>query len=199
MALPLIDPSDVLSVVIKGRLFGQRTNNTFFYYFPVTDGNQTFVEFFSEFNVTMQDPFCNFISQDWTADTITIRRVNQNPTRGIDFPITWSGQVESDALPPSTAAVISRFNYSAGPNNRGRLFIPGVPTSFHSDGELTAPAMVLLEALAVAVKGTVEDLPDFQAEPGLWNRLASTFSSIEEATPRQILRQQRRREIGIGE
>jgi len=199
MALPLIEPGDVLSLTLKGRLFGQRTNNTFWYYFPTVAAGQTFTEFFQQWNVDFETLWSNFVSEDWTGDTITIRRVGATATRGIDFNIDWVGQVASPSLPPSTAAVISRWTYGPTAKSRGRLFISGVPTSFHSEGALTAPAMAILTLLAAQVDDEVADLPDFAAEPVLYNRPTNTVQTLDGTTPRSILRQQRRREIGVGE
>lgn len=199
MALPLMDPGDILAVTLKGRLFGQRTNNTFHYYVPTVAAGQTFTEFFSQWNVDFETLWSNFVSEDWTGDIVTIRRLGANATRGIDFGIDWVGQVASPSLPPSTAAVISRWTYGPGPKSRGRIFIAGVPTSAHLEGELTNAAMALLTILAEQIDDEVTDPGDFAAEPVLLNRPTLTVQTLDGVTARSILRQQRRREIGVGE
>jgi len=198
MPIPALDPGDILLVTLKGRLFGQRTNNTFAYYVSIAVA-QTMTDFFSQFEVDFETLWSNAVSEDWTGDTVTIRRVGLNATRGIDFSIDWTGQVASPSLPPSTAAVISRYNYGAGPKHRGRLFVAGVATSHHLSGELTNPGLALFALLAAQVDDAVIDGIALHAEPGLFNRATSTFEAIEVATARSILRQQRRREIGVGE
>jgi len=198
MSIPSLDPGDILLVTLKGRLFGQRTNNTFAYYVSIAVA-QVITDFFSQWAADFETVWSNAVSEDWTGDTVTIRRVGINPTRGIDFSIDWTGQVASPSLPPSTAAVISRFNYGAGPKARGRLFVAGVATSHHLEGQLTNPGLALFTLLAAQVDDHVIDGTALDAEPGLFNKATSTFNALEVATARSILRQQRRREIGVGE
>jgi len=198
MAIPTLDPGDVLLVTLKGRLFGQRTNNTFAYYVSIAVA-QVITDFFSQWATDFETVWSNAVSEDWTGDTVTVRRVGINSTRGIDFSIDWTGQVASPSLPPSTSAVISRFNYGAGPKARGRLFVSGVATTHHLEGQLTNPGLALFALLAAQVDDHVVDGTALDAEPGLFNKETSTFNAIEVATARAILRQQRRREIGVGE
>lgn len=198
MAIPTLEPGDVIQLTLKGRLFGQRTNNVFYYYLSIADA-QIFTDLFSQWAVDFQTVWEDAVSEDWTGDTVTLRRVGANATRGIDFNIDWQGNVVSPSLPPSTAVVISRYNYIPGPRGRGRLFIAGVATSHHLSGELTAPAQALYALLAAQVDDAIVDGVQLRAEPGLWRPATSTFNGIEAAQMRTILRQQRRREIGVGE
>lgn len=199
MALPLMSVGDVLQVTLKGRLFGQRTNNTFYYNVRSTDGAQTFLEFASQWSVDFETLWTNFVSEDWTGDLIVIKRLTPTKTRGIELSIDWVGAVAQPALPPSTCAVISRWNYGNGPSNRGRIFIAGVPSTFHLAGELTNPAMAILTLLAAQMDDPCIDGADFTLDPGLFHRDLNVWEIIDGTTPRSILRQQRRREIGVGE
>jgi len=199
MALPLLAVGDVLQLTLKGRLFGQRTNNTFFYNVASTDGSQTFTDIFQQWAVDYETLWSDCVSEDWTGDTVTVRRLTPTATRGVDYAISWTGNVVSPSLPPSTAAVISRWNYGSGPSNRGRIFIAGVPTASHLSGELTAPALADFVLLAAQMDDPCEDVPDFSVVPGLFHRFTNTWEAIDGTTARQILRQQRRREIGVGE
>lgn len=199
MALPLLSTGDVLQLTLKGRLFGQRTNNTFYYNVASTDGTQDFSHVANQFTVQYETLWSNLVSEDWTSDILTIRRLTPTKTRGVDFATEWVGNVEQPSLPPSTAAVISRWNYGSGQSNRGRIFIAGIPQTFHAAGELTGPAMAILTLLAAEMDDQLEDVPDFSLTPGLFHRALNVFEAIDGTTPRSILRQQRRREIGIGE
>jgi len=199
MAQPTFIGLDVVAITLKGRLFGQRTNNTFHYQLLAGTPATSAATIFSAFNVAFEDLWCALVSQDWTADLITLRRLAPNPTRTMEFNIAWTGAVAQDSLPPSTAAVISRYNYSPGPSGRGRLFIPGIPATFHAEGQLTAPALAIAVLLAAQVDDFLEDGGTAFMEPGLWARATSLFRVTEEAVARSILRQQRRREIGVGE
>lgn len=199
MALPVLSVGDVLMLTLKGRLFGQRTNNTFFYNVASTDGLADFDDVALQFNTNYETIWSNMVSEDWTADILTIRRLTPTTTRGVDFSLDWTGNVAQPALPPSTAAVISRWNYGSGPSNRGRIFIAGVPTTFHVAGELTAPAMAILTLLSAEMDDQLENLPAFSLTPGLFHRELGVIEALDGTTPRSILRQQRRREIGVGE
>lgn len=198
MALPSIAPGDLLAVTVKGRLFQQRTNNTFHYLID-TAVAQNLGNFASQFTADFDPVWANAVSEDWTADTLVIRRISPNSTRGIEFGLDWVGQVESPALPPSTAAVISRYSYSGGPSNRGRVFIAGVATSHHLEGSLTNPGLALFSLLAAQIDDNVVDGVALIAKPVLFHRADATNSNIDVAQARSILRQQRRREIGVGE
>jgi len=202
MAVPLLAVGDVLQITLKGLLFGQRTNNTFHYNVTATDGDQTFTEVFSQWVVDYEDLWCACVSQDWTGDVVTVRRLTPTKTRGVDFDIAWIGTIPSASLPPSTAAVISRWNYGSGQSNRGRVFIPGIPATSHVAGRILSTganpfASFLL--LAAQMDDPCEDVPDFSLAPGLFHRFTNTWEAIEGTTARDILRQQRRREIGVGE
>lgn len=198
MSVPSLEPGDIVELTLKGRLFGQRTNNVFHYYIAIATA-QIFTDLFSQWVVDFQTVWEDAVSEDWTADTVTIRRLGANATRGVDFNIDWQGNVVSPSLPPSTAVVISRYNYLPGPKGRGRIFVAGIATSHHLSGELTAPAMALFSLLAAQVDDPVVDGVQLRAEPGLFRPATNTFNGIEAAVARNILRQQRRREIGIGE
>ena len=199
MALPILAVGEVYQLVLKGRLFGQRTNNTFYYNVATADGVSDLTDFFGQWVTDFEALWSDLVSEDWTGDLVTIRRLTPTKTRGIDFNIDWQGNVEQPALPPSTAAVISRWNYGSGPSNRGRVFIAGIPTTFHLAGELTNPAMAILTILANQMDDQVEDVPDFSLTPGLFHRFSNTYEALDGVTPKSILRQQRRREIGVGE
>jgi len=199
MALPSLAVNDVWQLNLKGRLFGQRTNNVFYYKVTAATGAQPLVDFFSQWVVDFETLWCNLVSEDWTGDTVTLKKLVPSKSRGIDFGITWVGAVAQASLPPSTAAVISRWNYDNGPFNRGRIFIAGIPDTFHSEGQLTNPAMAISVLLAAQMDDPCEDPGDFTCVPGLYHRPANTFKAIDATTARQILRQQRRREIGVGE
>lgn len=198
MAIPTLDPGDLLEVTLKGRLFGQRTNNVFHYYVPVAVA-QIITDFFSQWVVDFETLWENSVSQDWTGDLVVIRRISPNPTRGIEFNIAWTGSVVSPALPPSTAVVIARYGYGPGPRNRGRIFVAGVATSHHLEGSLTNAGLALYTLLAAQVDDDVVDGVALVAEPVIFHRATNTVSNVEVASARAILRQQRRREIGVGE
>jgi len=66
-------------------------------------------------------------------------------------------------------------------------------------GELTAPGLALFELLAAQVDDDVVDGVALLAEPVLYHRATDSVSNVEVAASRKILRQQRRREIGVGE
>jgi len=199
MAYPPLAPANILEIVVKGRLFGQRTENTFHYYAAVVIGDVTLLDVFTNFAVHFQDEFEAVTTTDWTSDTITVRRITPDPTRAIPFGNGWTGTNDEGTLPPSTTAVISRVSWQQGRRSLGRIFVPAVPNGWHSNGELTVPAMAAYASLAAKMDTSVIEGGTLTLKPILWDREGSALRDIEEAFARKILRQQRRREIGVGE
>lgn len=198
MPAPTVAVGDVLIGVIKGTLFGQETQTTFHWKIENTDGINTVQTLCTEMIDEILPDFVTMISDEWVSRVCYARRVHPNPTRGFELSTAAvAGTVVAASLPPSVAGVISRFTNLPGPGGRGRIFVPGVPTSWHEDGLLSAAGLAAYSAFLPHL--------DLQWDPGngtvyepVLYKGGGVAVNIENAVARSVLRSQRRREIGVG-
>lgn len=207
----MIELGDLMHVSIRGRLHGQRVINTLWYYslndIPDTEEVDMAGIFATEW---VQDHGLLWpvaLSNELVDLTCRAQLIRPNgttkPTRWVyqDVPLTQPvGSVVEQALPSSIAAVFRRRTARAGKEYRGRVYIPGIPVSYEDDSRLTQAGY---DALTASVG--VACLAQVLAGGGPWRTCitdAPLHSRITEVTTGQlddVLRIQRRREIGVGE
>lgn len=198
MPPPALALGDNIIGIVKGELFGQETQTTFHWKVSETDNGSTPVDVAESMIDELLPDFLLIISEEWTSKSCYCRRVWPAPTRGFEVPTAGqTGAITAGSLPPSVAGVCSRFTNLPGPGGRGRIFVPGVPLSWHENGQLSnagySAYVGFLPWLDLAWdpgEGTVY-------EPILYKGAGVSFN-IESASARKILRSQRRREIGVG-
>lgn len=201
MAGPNLVLGDVIHITGEGILFGQRTINDFYYVKTVTDDVVSLSDMLDNWITVNGDQILPPVtSTDWeffrgTADLIF--PVNRRSAQVVSTQEMRDGQIAGGSLPPSTTVVVARRTSIRGPSGRGRMFFPAVPTNWHDDGFLAAAGVTAYNgiladlALPISVAGN-----EFQ--PCLYHRLPAGFDVVEYWTFDRVLRQQRRREIGIG-
>lgn len=198
MASPNLISGDVLLSVIKGRLYGQITETTFYWGITTAAGGYNLTTFVQDVITDVLPDFLDIVSSDWTTVSVYGRRMFPNPTRGQETAVgSTPGTVGATALPPHVAAVLSRYTNAPGPRGRGRVFIPAVPETFHTEGLVNAVGKAAYDAFVPWL-----DLPwtapsTSQLEPVLFRRPV-TAVNIESAKTQIVLRSQRRREVGVG-
>jgi len=201
MAGPVVAVGDILQLNVEGVLYGQRTVNTFYFAVTVNDDMSTLGQFLDTFldpNVDQMMP--DIMSVDWKffrGVGSIIHPVLRRSAQVVSDVAVRDGQVAGDSLPPSVTYVIARRTNIRGPRGRGRVFIPGVPETYHDSGQLTGAAVT-------AITAKLDDfaLPIVRADglavPVLWHRAPAGADVIETWTLDRILRSQRRREIAVG-
>lgn len=198
MAAPGIIVGDVLATQLIGQVFGQTTVTTFHWVVDAIVGVPTLTDVLNALNTNMVPDFLDICSEDWSAQILRGRRVSPNPTRSYDVVLGGlDGVVASPSLPPSVAGVIARYTNAPGPRGRGRIYVPGVPASYHDDGLLTNLGLNSYAAFTPHL-----DLQKVLAgvatlDPVLFRR-PNTITRIEGTKINVALRSQRRREIGVG-
>lgn len=198
MAAPLVIPGDRLFLALEGELFLQQTINTFHYEVTGITGTPTIQDFIEGMIVIMQADFLACCSEEYNLRRWHARRIVASPTRTYTVEVgAEGGTVAADSLPPSVSTVLKRFTNLPGPTGRGRVFMPGVPTTFHDNGILTALGLAAYQAFLPHMSLPVNIPATMTLQPMLFRR-PTTFRALEGAAVNTILRSQRRREIGVG-
>lgn len=198
MAAPPLAIGDKMIGVLKGTLFGQVVENTFHWRVTSVPTGYSLQDFVNEMVTDMAPEYALMLSRDWIGLAAYGRRVSPTPTRGIEKTLSpLIGDVAQDSLPPSVAAVISRFTNLPGQGGRGRIFIPAVPKTFQNGGLVNSTGLTIYTAFLVWLDLTWTSTLGATFEPVLL-KPGNIAVDIEGTTLRNILRSQRRREIGVG-
>jgi len=198
MPAPNLVLNDVLLTTIQGLLFGQRTITTFHWKVIAVGIDVPVTSVATAMATEILPDFVLMISEDWSCDITTVRRIFPGPTRTFSHsPGTVAGAIADDSLPPSVTGVISRYGNGAARTNRGRIYVPGVPEGWHLAGQLTTAGFNAYTSFRPFLDLPLVSPLDFTLDPVLLRRPATT-TLIEGSIARKILRQQRRREIGVG-
>ncbi len=198
MASPVLVSGDLMVGVIKGLLAGQSVQTTFHWRATSVPTAYTLTSFLQDLLDDIVPEYRLCLSSDWTGFSVYGRRVSPNPTRGQEQATgTMAGLVSSTSLPPSVAAVLSRFTNQPGPKGRGRVFMPAVPSSFNTNGQVNTTGKNIYDAFLPWLDITWPSSGGATFEPILLTPPADA-RNIEFAQTRIVLRSQRRREIGVG-
>lgn len=198
MASRTLAIGDTIIVVVKGELFAQSVQSTFYMRCTATSGTFTLLNLLNGMVGSLLDAYVKCVSRDWTGQTLYGRVVSPVKSRGEEVILgTPSGEVLQDSLPPSVAGVISRYTLLPGPGGRGRVFVPAVPETFNEEGRLSAAGVDAYEELAQIMQSVITPLAGNTFEAVLWKR-PNLALPITDTVTQRVLRSQRRREIGVG-
>lgn len=87
-------------------------------------------------------------SEDWRTDGVYVRRVA--PIAGVPASIVLGtaesivGVIDSEAIPMTSAAVVTRRTLNGSRRSRGRWYGMGIPESSQNAGQLTTAAMLAI-------------------------------------------------------
>lgn len=192
--------NDVLLFEIVGQLFGQTTISTFHYRWEAdNDVDQiTEAEADAAIRLVLSTPYRECLTTDWTG--LLTRTFVVKPTSTIPALVTTytpDGTVDPPTLPPANAAAITRRGSRRGPQGRGRVYLPAVPTAWTTGGLVTTTTAYTAFATAMVSQVGVA-APLGILFPVLWNRTNNTNTLVDAFTVQSVLRTQRRRAIGVG-
>lgn len=108
------------------------------------------------------------------------------------------GGVAGDSLPTSVAVVISKTTQFAGRKYRGRAYIAGVPVSHESNSALAAGVIPNWLTLSAEMDNFYFVGTDTW-QPTIWHKSTSTFDDVTTCFLKTFLRNQRRRQLGVGQ
>lgn len=196
-----LNSGDIVEIRLVASLFNQQTVNVFHYQIGSgSAASDDLLEFQDQWRIVCwTDNLSTLLSQELVScrtDAQTIAPVRKVTNA---FPLTpATGGVVSGSAPPTVTAVLRKQSLTAGKKYQGRIFLPGVPIDSIIGGQLDG-----------AVFTDWEDISGVLAEPVTFNGrtatpvIYSTKDNVVRATiigggADQILRSQRRREIGKG-
>lgn len=196
---------NIILVVHKYELHGQVCLNTYHYSNDdaIADWEEVAAGYLQSFETNVHVPVTNFQSHEVDNYVLSIQvlTIAEGRTRAIfRTPTVQAGVDADDSLPTSSAAVITKVTQFAGAANRGRTFLAGIPFGAEDQSRLTPVAIGKLNAVANGIASDLEAAGPVKLNPGLWNggTAGNAFKPIQAGLPRNIIRVQRRREVGRG-
>lgn len=207
MATYTLVQNDLIEIVMKGRLHGQTTRNVFHYRYkesgPETDGPGGLMTAIAAFDALVGVAWRAIASNEWHHISNTIQKVKGTRYQLIEAAVGADGDIEDNSLPSGVSAVASIRAITAERHSQGRKYFAGVPASAEDDSVLTPGFMTnfasvagdMLSALPTAV---ADALVPTTLTPASGLAITSLYDVVS-ATPREVLRYQRRREVGVGE
>jgi hypothetical protein len=214
--LPPESPSgtNVYELALQGRVQGQVTVNTFYYYtvtgVPPSEAEQNALLTVTDGGLTPSFVAC--CASDWQLEARFIRCLNSvtvPPAASVLDTPTPGGNVAPSA-PTTLAVVMTRYSTLRGQSGRGRLYVPAVPLAAvvgsTLDSAFVGPYQTLRTAMQLHLtSGGNSYIPcivsrRLQAAPngGLLPPGVIRFTDQTDITIRLVLGTVRRRRIGRG-
>lgn len=199
--------NDLVEIQIVGRLDGQRTRNVFHYRFnpEVTedDGIAGLTAALGDFETRVLEPLLAVSSNAWHVESCTIQKVASVRYRAIQSLLAVSGDIEEDALPSGCSAVLSLYALDADRQSQGRKFFSGIPISQEANSILLEEYVLGIQTVGDAMMtplstGDVETLYLTLTTPTSPHSVTPQWDVVQ-TVARNIVRYQRRREVGVGE
>jgi hypothetical protein len=214
--------AEVYAATFKGAFYGVQTFTRF--YFERTTGSagdrllqlsDAILNFAIGGGSTFRVRWDNVVTIDWVWDYMTIQRVQQNPLLRVRTEVNMigTGAFTGTALPPTTAVVMKRRTNLATRIAQGRIFIPAVALEATSGGSIPLVGITpqayraALTALATGMINSITGSDgaisntfigrviqggafDLNGDPVVFPISIIGFDDV--------LRVQRRREVGVG-
>jgi len=139
------------------------------------------------------------MSDQWSFVGVTAQRIYPSPTGRAQFDQTdaGAGALNDPAAPPNAPFTVTFNTAFAGPKYRGRIFVSGYNESDQVDGVMQAGAIAAWQSImditfaAVSASGNVWNQV-------IWHRASSTYDAITDQRVRDVVRNLRRRQSGVG-
>lgn len=200
MAAPSLVEGDILLCTNEGLLNGQQIVNTFTYTVHiVSPDTKTLDDAATAFKVGIVPALNSTMTATWLQSRVSVRRIGPNPTTTLFYTAPTVASIAGVATPGQLAGVISKRTYVKGPKGRGRVFIPGFPTTFIVDGTFTAAAKASFGPWTSFVNAV---LPMGALGSGLipvvYNRKTGATTVVQYTSLNPLPKTQKRRVIGVG-
>lgn len=202
--------NDVVQCTLRAVQFGQNYQTSFYYQITAVTvpGAGMYSDLHAEFQADVWSELRSFMSDSVEQARVRIQKVFPNPRYLFrNFDLTPSlGLDDGIPLPPSTAAVIRAYGAVARRDNRGRNFIFGLTSQNNTEGQIPQAAWTNWRNLAeliyeddlVGTSYTWRPVIFAPSRPGP-PPVGAHVEPIVASDINTVLRQQRRREIGVGE
>lgn len=205
----VIEGNSMLEIQIVGRLHGQRTRNVFHYLYPLEspdlpDGKAAAQAALDGFVVGVLAELRVLTSVEMHYERVTAQWVKPTRYRAVGQDIVADGTVQGACLPSYCAVVVSKTTDLAHRAFQGRNYFPGIPSIQEDDSRLTDTAHdnwtifadVLLDPLNLGIPSS--DVQLITKTPDSLFPLDAS-SVVTAVSVNNVLRVQRRREVGVGE
>lgn len=193
---------DVFRVAISQRLHGQLIVNTLFYRCSVSDGTDSndATKLLASINAAIIPAFKACQSAELAHEFVVVQKIWPAPVQMAVFDSVGAGagSVAGSSLPTSVAVVLTKTTAFAGPKYRGRTYLAGIPSSYESDSKLNTANAAAFHNLGDLINDSLVNAGD-TFTPILWHRASSTYTVLTNYVLRLSLRNQRRRQIGVGQ
>lgn len=202
-----VELDDKFEIRIRGQLHGQTTITTFRYFVnDVPAGDIMDLDAVAgQFQTAILDPLIALTSEEMGYTNIEVQKIA--PVRLITYVKSIAGStgaVAGGSLPSGVAWVFRRKLLAAGRFAQGRIYVPGVPITTEENSMIKDAVFTGID-VGDLKDGMLADLVlgDGSLRPALivpgpdntWENRGSLFDIV----PDQILRYQRRREVGVGQ
>lgn len=202
---------DIILLQVRGRLHGQRIINDWWYriselttVFETTVDQMTVL---TVFQAAFEAGLLTHMSDEYMVDEYRLSCFHvipdSAPTRFAFksiFPAETGGGVVESSLPTTVCATIKRQAEFAGNNQRGRIFLTGIPVSYELDSELTDAAHDTYTTDSAIMTMKPSSLGNWTLQPILKPEGDFTITrDVKTTSVGKVLRVQRRREVGRGE
>lgn len=205
---------DVFRVSVRGTIFAQLNVNTFWYQQASanTSGDADVVQVVKAFNQVAHPVLAAMQTSDLAYDAIEGRTVPDRggaPTLYELAPTIDAGLAEDPTMPPAVALCVRRRTAFVGRKYRGRIYVGAIPRAAVTGGSVSGGYLAFASAMASMIASVIassdtgapnfipilvgRDLPNVTTHP-FGYRVTPIVSGDYDFR----LRQQRRREIGVG-
>jgi len=198
----------ILEIQLVGRLHGQTTRNVFHYHFEPTaeiaDGAGFVSNVLATWHTGVGALIVSGLSNEWSIRELTGQVVDPVRYRKEFADVATldpnEGQIVANSLPSAVCAVVSMYGDVADPTFQGRKYFGGIPASYEEDSRLNQDGMDWLSLAAVGCSNMLL-VAQTTVRPTIAKTGAATALArqVTAAVPRDVLRIQRRREVGVGE
>lgn len=204
----VISPQSILTAIIRGRHENQEVMSVFTYRYngsqELPDGEAGLEAFHVQFAgaAGLWPKWRDCVSNKVTGIRLQYQWTHLNRFAYIEkVPLIGStGAVGGTAYPVNTAVAITKRTINSGRDQVGTLHMPGVPSTFVTDGVLTEDAMLAYAALAPEIVEAISTVtPAMEMLPVLFKESSPEVSPrITSAVVKLTARVMRRRTVGLG-
>lgn len=203
---------DVMRVAVRGVVHGQQTINTFYYEQSAGAGVEGEAQATNLANgilaATWWGAYIDLHSNEWSATKFDIAKVARtppavqlSPTYEVDI-VDNDGDYVGESLPTSIALVVKRKTDFGGRRGRGRIFLTGVPLDWEDDSRIDTTDVnfdAAMTALLANLNATVTNATiEWQPRHYMPSHPTVLAGPIRVWAYDPILRNQRRRQVGVG-
>ena len=194
--------NDLHKCTVVGTLHAQTTLTSLYYISRSAGGNADTLGT-AVFQNIIQPMWLPIVSSDWLVVRVDTQTYSApNMLFVVSQNIDLAGGTASASVPSTVAVVIRKRTANAGRKWRGRWYIPACPAVSTLRSELIPTALTDFNDLAIKLATQVVDAGGAMFDPILvskWKAGGVTGGTpLTQCIADQILRSQRRRQIGVG-